>query len=96
MTDPLCRHDIIVTWGDPDNRLWACTACARRMYPACETCVDVGHRNETHVARADTAALAAAARAVVGAWDNDDLSLGWDGTGDLVDRLRAALEATDD
>jgi hypothetical protein len=43
-----CRHDTIVTWGTPDNRLWACASCSRLMYPACETCVDVGHRNETH------------------------------------------------
>jgi hypothetical protein len=48
VSDPLCRHDTIVTWGTPDNRLWACAACSRRFYPACETCVDAGHRNETH------------------------------------------------
>lgn len=43
-----CRHATVVTWGTPDNRLWACASCSRRMYPACETCVSVGHRNETH------------------------------------------------
>lgn len=48
-----CRHDSIVAFfedGDPDRhgRMWACADCWRRFYPACETCVDVGHRNETH------------------------------------------------
>jgi hypothetical protein len=48
MSEPECRHASIVTWGTPDNRLWACASCSRRLYPACPECVDVGHRNETH------------------------------------------------
>jgi hypothetical protein len=46
-----CGHNRIVTYreamGGP-ARMWACADCQRRFYPACPTCVDLGHRNETH------------------------------------------------
>lgn len=44
-----CTHSGIQTWGPAGNRLWACVECQRRFYPACPTCVDVGHRNIAHV-----------------------------------------------
>jgi hypothetical protein len=28
--------------------LWSCDFCQVRFYPACPTCVDVGHRNVVH------------------------------------------------
>lgn len=44
-----CRHNSIMTWGDHEgNRMWSCSDCNRRMYPACLVCIDVGHRNEAH------------------------------------------------
>ena len=46
-----CRHDLIITYApsSSDERIWACNDCNKRFYPACSTCVDVGHRGEVHV-----------------------------------------------
>ena len=62
MTTPLrtpttatCTHDVIQTWGDGTTAvMWACANpdCRLRFYPACRECVDVGHRNIVHEARA--------------------------------------------
>lgn len=45
-----CRHPVVETYaaegGEP--RLWACTECHIRFYPACWLCVSVGHRGEVH------------------------------------------------
>jgi hypothetical protein len=45
-----CAHIVITTFGDGENgpSLWACADCRLRFYPACRTCVDVGHRNIEH------------------------------------------------
>jgi hypothetical protein len=48
---PTCGHHTIVAYatvGEPPA-VWACQDCALRFYPACRTCVDVGHRNVDHV-----------------------------------------------
>lgn len=48
LRDPeTCAHIVITTFGDGENgpSLWACEDCRLRFYPACRTCVDVGHRN---------------------------------------------------
>jgi len=62
-----CTHEVIQTWGDGTTAvMWACAAedCSLRFYPACRECVDVGHRNIVHEARAplDRIALATAIR----------------------------------
>lgn len=50
-----CEHAEIRTFravSEPEVVvLWACANldCSRRFYPACPTCVDVGHRNVEHV-----------------------------------------------
>ena len=54
MTQPdssaTCNHGAIDTWsGNLAGRLWACSECKVRFYPACRTCVDIGHRNVDHV-----------------------------------------------
>jgi len=48
MTD--CRHGVITTFAEANgpHRMWACEDCRIRFYPACRTCVDVGHRFEEH------------------------------------------------
>jgi hypothetical protein len=45
-----CRHATVGTLRSEDDtvRVWACDECGRRFYPACPTCVTVGHRGETH------------------------------------------------
>lgn len=46
-----CRHNKIITFseeGGGPGRMWACTECHIRFYPACPKCVTVGHRNEFH------------------------------------------------
>ena len=45
-----CAHVLVETFGDGENgpSLWACADCRLRFYPACRTCVDVGHRNIEH------------------------------------------------
>ena len=45
-----CRHDHIVTYSSEDglDRMWACVHCACRFYPACPSCVSIGHRGESH------------------------------------------------
>jgi hypothetical protein len=56
-----CEHRVIVTFGggEPDiPRIWACSECRVRFYPACPTCVDVGHRNVVHPLDAERAARA--------------------------------------
>lgn len=51
---PLCEHAEIRTFravSEPEDVvLWACANpyCSIRFYPACRTCVDVGHRNIVH------------------------------------------------
>lgn len=49
MSEP-CSHDAITVYAELDGpgRMWACANCGRRFYPACATCVDVGHRGEEH------------------------------------------------
>ena len=54
-TTAACPHDVIETWGDGATAvMWACANpdCRLRFYPACRECVDVGHRNIVHEARA--------------------------------------------
>lgn len=67
MPDPTpCAHERITTAsaeGLPS--LWYCDDCRRRFYPACETCVDVGHRNETHPQSSPEAGLRERIRAAV-------------------------------
>lgn len=49
-----CRHNLIQTYSEVDGgpgRMWACTVCHRRFYPACPECIDIGHRNEAHIVR---------------------------------------------
>ena len=80
-----CTHEVIQTWGDGTTAvMWACSLCKVRFYPACCECVDVGHRNVVHEARAslDVDRLRAAAQAVVDCWSSDS----------RVNALRAALE----
>jgi hypothetical protein len=45
-----CSHPSVLrlTSGDGAARLWGCDDCGRRFYPACPTCVTVGHRGERH------------------------------------------------
>lgn len=44
-----CDHHWVQTWsGNRAGRLWACGDCKLRFYPACRTCVEVGHRNVDH------------------------------------------------
>jgi hypothetical protein len=48
---PDCGHLTIQTYTDAvtgEAHIWACADCKRRFYPACETCVSIGHRNEVH------------------------------------------------
>jgi len=50
-----CTHEVIQTWGDGTTAvMWSCAApdCRLRFYPACRECVDIGHRNIVHEARA--------------------------------------------
>ena len=60
MADTPCAHERITTASaDGLPSLWYCDDCRRRFYPACETCVDIGHR-KTHATPApDPAAVAA-------------------------------------
>jgi hypothetical protein len=55
-----CRHNLITTFreimGGP-GRMWACSDCQRRFYPACPTCIDVAHRNEAHPKKARATSL---------------------------------------
>jgi len=46
-----CRHNRITVFKEEGgyHRMWGCATCDIRFYPACLTCVDVGHRNEVHV-----------------------------------------------
>ena len=44
---PPCPTIVVYADNGP-GRMWACAKCGIRFYPACRTCVDVGHRNETH------------------------------------------------
>ena len=46
----VCRHPYITIYAEEDGplRMWACAECGIRFYPACETCISVGHRNEKH------------------------------------------------
>lgn len=41
-----CRHFSIQILHNNlrDLTIWVCGNCRRRFYPACEQCVDVGHR----------------------------------------------------
>ena len=48
--DAPCGHDRIVTYRGGGVSIWACAGCSLRFYPACRTCVDVGHRNVEHPA----------------------------------------------
>jgi hypothetical protein len=42
-----CRHPSILRFvGDNLPSMWACASCSLRFYPACPTCVSVGHRFE--------------------------------------------------
>ena len=50
-TKPLiCRHPYITVFAEENGplRMWACSECKIRFYPACEICVTIGHRNEVH------------------------------------------------
>ncbi len=64
---PPCRHDSITVFRAPGGgpgRMWSCAECGIRFYPACRTCVDLGHRGEEHVEPAlDEARLARALHA---------------------------------
>jgi len=89
-----CTHEVIQTWGDGTTAvMWACSLCKVRFYPACCECVDVGHRNVVHEARAslDVDRLRAAAQAVVD-WSSDPHHRLDPGTESRVNALRAALE----
>lgn len=45
------RIDVLVAiQADGMPGMWACHDCKLRFYPACRTCVDVGHRNVVHPA----------------------------------------------
>jgi len=46
-----CRHPHITVYAEEDGplRMWACSDCNIRFYPACEICISVGHRNEEHI-----------------------------------------------
>lgn len=74
LRDPAtCAHIVITTFGDGENgpSLWACEDCRLRFYPACRTCVDVGHRNIEH-----PAALAARPDVGSGPFDHEPPDLG--------------------
>jgi len=45
-----CRHPYITVFAEENGplRMWACSECKIRFYPACEICVTIGHRNEVH------------------------------------------------
>lgn len=46
MTD--CPHPSILRFvGDNVPSMWGCATCSQRFYPACGTCVTIGHRNDT-------------------------------------------------
>jgi hypothetical protein len=58
--------------GGGPIRMWACSDCRIRFYPACKVCVSVGHRGEEHVEDEDAARLRkieGAARAVTAYYD---------------------------
>ena len=50
LTAEECPHIDVTTFGSAETGplLWACDECKRRFYPACQVCVDVGHRNIEH------------------------------------------------
>ncbi len=44
-----CNHGAIrVMFDDETAVAWACGYCSLRFYPACPTCIDIGHRNVVH------------------------------------------------
>lgn len=53
-TQAVCDHPTIRRWqagviGAPDLiQVWACEDCRVRFYPACASCVDIGHRDGVH------------------------------------------------
>jgi len=55
-----CGHQRLERFTPPDEAfaLWACGDCKLRFYPACPTCVEVGHRNVVHPLDAERAARA--------------------------------------
>ena len=46
----ICRHPYITVFAEENGplRMWACSDCNIRFYPACEICVTIGHRSEIH------------------------------------------------
>lgn len=48
--NPDCRHNSITVYMEENGpgRMWACSDCKIRFYPACRVCVNIGHRNEKH------------------------------------------------
>lgn len=52
-----CRHDTLTVFRQEDGpgRMWSCADCSIRFYPACRTCVTVGHREEVHTEAAAAA-----------------------------------------
>ena len=46
-----CRHNEITVFMAlvDGHRMWACADCGIRFYPACPTCISVGHRGEVHI-----------------------------------------------
>ena len=86
VADTPCAHERITTASaDGLPSLWYCDDCRRRFYPACETCVDIGHRRETHVQPAPESGGPAATLAWTLASLGDHYIVGQDdGTGLLV------------
>ena len=86
-TTAACPHDVIETWGDGVTAvIWACANpdCRLRFYPACRECVDVGHRNIVHEARASLDVLNARIE-----WEDVlDGLIEWE---DVLDGLEVAL-----
>ena len=85
--DP-CPHRVVFTWTAEGLSLWACSECHVRFYPACRTCVDVGHRNIEHVQPASAALLREALEASM-----NDIGLG---TAERLDRATERIRAATD
>lgn len=82
---PGCLHDDIQAFreaGGGPGRMWACATCHRRFYPACPTCVDVGHRGaHTDAVAAERARIAREVRALGDGQtrvDHETGYMGWD------------------
>jgi hypothetical protein len=84
-----CRHPAITVFmeeGGGPIRMWACSDCRIRFYPACKVCVSVGHRGEEHVEDEDAARLRKIEEAARALADTEGIDMDAE-----MEALRAAL-----